>query len=290
MIRIGLNYDEKSALMNDYISANNISKVYCFYFKKFKYDYNVDCDIEYIEYDDTEMYKYFYRLLEEINESSLIVIDEMVRTKDRNALKYNCMHHYLNQCGHKIIFEYIPIIDDSEDIMILLNFENKDKYKGKGFDFNYLAEEDIKIKPIHFKLNIEDVGHSDKELISYNKRRDVLFANLGNKDPDTIPRELQLVAGNYKKKIIVDDKLYIARNKRFKKDNVLSYNDDICKCDYTVLDFHYRKLDMNDFLKKSSITEINYVSTGLSIDRILIGDFYEWINRLEEIYAKTSLY
>lgn len=290
MIRIGLEYSEKQNIISEYLNKNDIKKIYCLYFKKFKYEYNVNCDIEYIEYDNTEMYKYFYRLLEEIDENSLIIIDEMMRTKNRSELKYNCTHHYLNQTKHKIIFEYLPIIEDLEDFMILLNFEKKDKYKGKGFDFKYFIEEDIQIKPIHFKLNIENIGHSEKELTSYNKKRDSLFDNLGNKDPNTVPRELQLVAGNYKKKAIEDDKLYIARNKRIKKDNVFSYNDDLEINNYIVIDFHYRKLDMNDFLKKTKMTEINYISTDLSIDKILINDFNEWIERLEGIYAKASLY
>lgn len=291
MIRIGLEYNEKQKIINKYLSENKyIKKVYCFYFKKFKYEYDVNCEIEYIEYDDTEMYKYFYRLLEEIDDSSLIIIDEMMRTKNRSELKYNCTHHYLNQTKHKIIFEYLPIIENLDDFMILLNFENKDRYKGKGFDYKYFDEEDIKIKPIHYNLNVINIGHSEKELNSYNKKRDSLFDNLGNKAPETVPRELQLTAGNYKKKAIQDDEMYIARNKRIKKDNVYSYNDDISISEYIIIDFHYRKLDMNDFLKKTKMTEINYISTDLSIDKILIKDFEEWIDRLEEIYAKASLY
>jgi len=68
MIRIGLTLCEKQNIINDYLNKNEIKKVYCFYFKKFKYEYDIACNIEYIEYADIEMYKYFYRLLEEIND------------------------------------------------------------------------------------------------------------------------------------------------------------------------------------------------------------------------------
>ena len=66
-----------------------------------------------------------------------------MRTSNRSKLIYNCAHHYLNQTPHRIIFEYFPIIENYEDFMILLNFENKGKYKGKGFDYNFKSE-DIK--------------------------------------------------------------------------------------------------------------------------------------------------
>ena len=55
-----------------------------------------------------------------------------------------------------------------------------------------------------------------------NKKNE-LFDNLGNKDPDTIPRNLQLLAGDFKKKS--NWTKYVARNKRFKLDNVFTYDE-----------------------------------------------------------------
>lgn len=152
MIRIGFTQKQKQKIINDYLAEHNIKKIYCFFYKDFPYRYKVDVEIEYIEYSDIEMYVYFYRLLEEINESSLIIIDELMRTQNRNELIYNCSHHYLNQTPHKIIFEYFPIIENKEDFMILLNFENKPKYRGKGFDYNFLHDEDVVIYPRKMKL------------------------------------------------------------------------------------------------------------------------------------------
>ena len=290
MIRIGLNKGEKQQVIDSYLKENEIKKIYCFYFKKFKYEYDVPCEIEYIEYADIEMYKYFYRLLEEIDNNSLIIMDECMRTKNRNELIYNCAHHYQNQTVHKIIFEYLPIIDSKDDFMILLDFDKPGKYKGRGFDFDFFKEEDILMKPIHYEIDVVNIGHSEDELKKYNKKRDELFDNLGNKDPETVPRALQIVAGNYKKRIIEDGCQYVARNKRFKKDNVFSYEDVEQGEKYIILDFHFRRLNMNDYLKKTDTTRIDFVSTGLSIDKVLINQFNDWIARLEELYAKASLY
>lgn len=290
MIRIGLNHREKQKEVNAYLTEHNIKKIFCFYFKKFPVKYKVDCEIEYIEYADIEMYKFFYRLLEEIDDASLIIMDGCMRTQNRSELIYNCAHHYLNQTSHRIIFEHFPIIEDKNDFMILLDFENKGKYKGKSFDYIYLQQEDIKIKPHKVKLQTINVEITNKDRERYEKKKEKLFDNLGDKDPDTIPRNLQLFAGNLKKKAIEPDKLYVARNKRFNFENVKSYNDITDRGDYIVIDTHYRRLNMNDFLKTTGMTRIRYLNTMLSIDDYIVTEFTKWKARLDAIYAKASLY
>lgn len=289
MIRIGFTHRQKQKIITEYLQKNKIKKIFCFYYKKFPYRYKVDTEIEYIEYADIEMYKYFYRLLEEIDENCLIIIDELMRTQNRSELIYNCAHHYLNQTPHKIIFEYFPIIEEKEDFMILLNFENKGKYHGKGFDYIYLKEEDIIMYPRKIKLDVIPVETTDKERELYEKRKEKLFENLGNKHPDTIPRNLQLLAGDFKKKAIEKDKLYVARNKRHKLDNVITYDNVEKKQNYIILDFHYRRLNFNDFLKFTGITKVNYLSTTLPVDTHYTNEFIKWKARLDAIYAQASL-
>ncbi|PRR85511.1 hypothetical protein [Clostridium luticellarii] len=290
IIRIGLSKIQKRKLVVDYVKENNIKKVFCFYFKSFKPSYNVSCEIEYIEYADIEMYKYFYRLLEEIDDTSLIVMDGCLRTQNRSELIYNCAHHYLNQTEHHIIFELFPIIDTKEDFMILLDFDHPNKYKGRSFDYIYLQQEDVKIRPYKVKMNVINVPITDKEKQKYEKKKEYLFDNLGNKEPDTIPRNLQLLVGNFKKKAIEQDKAYVARNKRFKLNNVLSYKDINSKSNYIVIDTHYRRLNMNDFIKVSGMHTIKYLATLLPIDDYIITEFSKWKARLESIYAQASLY
>jgi len=290
MIRIGLGPKQKQKEIENYLNKHNIKKIFCFYFKKFPIKFKVDCEIEYIEYADIEMYKYFYRLLEEIDENSLIVINECMRTQNRSELIYNCAHHYLNQTPHRIIFEFFPIIEDKNDFMILLDFENKGKYKGKAFDYVFLQNEDIKIKPFRVKMMPIDVPISEKDKERYEKKKKKLFDNLGEKDPDTIPRNLQLFAGDLKKKAMEPDKVYVARNKRFKLDNVYSYQDITSRGDYVVIDTHFRRLNFNDFLKTTQMNRIKYLSTILPIDTFIINDFTKWKARLDAIYAQASVY
>lgn len=290
MIRIGLSHREKQKEVTEYLQNNEIKKVFCFYFKKFPVKYKVDCAIEYIEYADIEMYKYFYRLLEEIDDKSLLVFDGCMRTQNRSELIYNCAHHYCNQTPHKIVFEFFPFIEDKSDFMILLDFINKGKYKGKSFDYIYLQNEDIKIKPYRIKMEVINVPITEKDQERYEKKKESLFDNLGNKDPDTIPRNLQLFAGDLKKIAIEPDKQYVARNKRFKLDNVYSYDDITEKGDYIVIDTHYRRLNMNDFIKVTGINRLKYLCTTLPIDTYIVSEFAKWEARLKSIYAQASLY
>lgn len=290
MIRIGLSAREKQKEINNYLEQNEIKKIFCFYFKGFPVKYKVDIEIEYIEYADIEMYKFFYRLLEEIDNKSLIIMDGCMRTQNRSELIYNCAHHYLNQTPHRLIFEFFPIIENKNDFMILLDFENKGKFKGKSFDYTFLQNEDIQIKPFKVKLETINVEISDKDHEKYNTKKEQLFADLGNKDPDTIPRNLQMFAGDLKKKAIEADNLYVARNKRFNLDNVKAYKEVTDKGEYIVIDMHYRRLNFNDFLKVTGMGKIRYLNTVLSIDNVIVNEFMEWKARLDAIYAQASLY
>jgi hypothetical protein len=281
---------EKQKEINNYLLNNKIKKIFVFYYKNFTVKYKADCEIEYIEYADIEMYKYFYRLLEEIDNTSLIIMDGCMRTQYRSELIYNCAHHYLNQTPHKIVFEYFPIIDTKDDFMILLDFENKGKYKGKSFDYIFLQVEDKKIKPHRIKMELINVEVTEKDKEKYNAKRDNLFNSLGSKDPDTIPRALQLYVGDLKKKAIEPGKLYVARNKRMKLDNVLTYSDITYKGDYIIVDTHYRRLNMNDFIKTTGMHAIKYLCTTLSIDNVIITEFSKWKGRLDAIYAQASVY
>lgn len=290
MIRIGLGAREKQKVVSDYLENNSIKKVFCFYFKKFPVKFKTDTEIEYIEYSDIEMYKYFYRLLEEIDGSSLIIMDECMRTQNRSELIYNCAHHYLNQTPHRIIFEFFPVIESKDDFMILLDFENKGKYKGKSFDYVFLQNEDIKIKPFRINFQTINVDITEEDREKYDKKKQQLFDNLGEKDPDTVPRNLQLLAGDMKKKAIEPDRLYVARNKRFNLNNVKSYQEIAGKGDYIMIDMHHRKLNFNDYLKTVKNEKVKYLSTILPIDTVAINEFVKWKARLEAIYAQASIY
>lgn len=289
MIRIGLNLYEKEQEIKEYIDRNQISKIYVFYPSRFPLKLELDINIEYIEYADVIMYKFFYRLLEEINQKSLLIFNECLRTQNRSELTYNCAHHYCNQTEHKIIFEHFPFVENNKDFLILLDLQDKSKYKGKSFSYEYLKEENIKVKPIDISLKHIDLSLSGDIEKKYEAKKNQLFDNLGESDPDTVPRQLHLWTGNYKKNSIRPEMNYISRNSRFKLPNVTTYKN-IEEKYYIILDFPPRRIDFNDFLKITGIKNICFINSGLKVDEYYISEFKEWIERLNEFYVKASIY
>lgn len=289
MICIGLTNTEKQEVIKQYLQQHNIAKVIVFYPEVFPLTIETNIETRYVEYKDIIMYKVFYPLLEIIDEKTLLVFNECMRTQNRSELTYNCAHHYCNQTPHKIVFEYFPFIEQPQDFMILLDFINKGKYKGKSFSYDFIHDENVKIKPAYYTVQTIEVPITDKDRANYEKEKEKLFDNLGMKDPDTIPRQLHIWAGNLKKKYIEAQNMYVARNKRFNLPNVITYKD-ATRGDYIVIDFPHNRIDFNDFLKKTGMKHIIFLNTGLKVDLYYLNELKAWIERLGEFYAKTGVH
>ncbi len=289
MIRIGLSSSEKQKVLDRYLDEHKIRKVFVLYFEKLKPNFWLKVDCEYIEWKDIIMYKFFYRLLEEIDDECLIIVDELMRTQNRSELTYNCAHHYLNQTPHKIIFEYFPFIEDQDDFMILLDFENKGRYKGHGFTPEHFEGINILVKhnPIGFDILGEPALDVDPD--EYEQEKDRLFAELGNKHPDTIPRKLHVFVGKWKRPYIDWGEKYIARNSRFGLDNVTTYRK-LPGDERIMIDFPVRRLELIDYLKRSEATRIRFLSTKTSVDQYYEDSFRDWLQRVGDFCAKTSVY
>lgn len=289
MIRIGFGPRQKQDITNKYIEENGIKQVIVLNTKQHDIRYKFSLDAEYVEYNEWEMYRTFYPLIEKIDKDTLVVVDEVFRTTELQDLKYNCATVFLNQTEHRIVFSTFPFVNDKNDFMILMKFEKASKHVDK-FDYMLLQTEDILINPKVVKMNIINVTTTEKQKERYEKQKERLFDNIGNDDPNIIPRKLQLLAGDFKKTAIENNKTYIARNQRFKLDNVYSYNNYEVGKGYIVIDTHYNRIQFIDFLIKNKMTKINYLATDLSIDTFVINDFTKWKARLDAFYAKANLY
>jgi len=287
MIFIGLEHSEKQKKLSEYLQNNNIRKVFIISTEKNEYDTG-NVEKEQLDWSDVIMYKYFYRLLEEIDPKCLVVIDEMLRTQNRSELTYNCAHHYLNQTPHRLIFEYFPFIEQKDDFAILLDFQDKSKYRGKKFEWGMLKEQDIRVKKAEMKFEILPVPISVGEKEEYLQKKEVLFAELGNKNPDTIPRNLHVFVGKYKKRNLCTGKIYVARNSRFNMLNVITYKNQ-STVSAIIIDFPHRRIEFNDYLKRVTPPMVSFLSTGLPVDNYYAESFRKWLERLEEFYDQASI-
>lgn len=292
MIRIGLAHHQKQIEVERYLAHHpEINRMFVFYFKKFPVHLQLpeDMPVEYVEYADIIEYEYFYRLLEVIDKNTLLVFNECLRTQKRSDLTYNCAHHYANQTRHVIVFEYFPFIENASDFMILADYQTPGKYKGRSFDYQFLHDEDVSCISHELAITSLDCPISPKEIARYEHKKKQLFESLDQGDPDTIPRQLHLFAGNFKKSVIIPWCQYVARNDRFKLPNIRTYKDAV-DSDHIIVDFPHRRIDFNDFLKSTGMHNIQFVNSGLKVDIYYLNELYAWNKRLGEFYAQASVY
>ena len=327
MIYLGLRNTEKQKIIIDYIRQNDIRHVVIFSgeiggqigkksvrapsrafhldieeigrnteLEVIPYQYGADAPnsvsdrtIEQFGWAESIMYRVFYNLLGRIDNSYLIIYNEFMRNKNRSSLEYNCVAKYSTQTEHRLVFEYFPIIDEIEDFMILADLDSGQAYKGIGVnDFNF---ENIKISGNRREIEVNEIKVPiiEKDKLAYRKKALSLYDNLGNKDPDTVPRELHIWSGKLKKSAIDPEQQYIARNARFKLPNVTTYKE-VQFGDYVLIDFPARQLELNDYLRITGNEQLNYLSSGLPIDKVYLQQVQELRERSDVIYGKAGIY
>lgn len=285
MICLGYNDDDKKRIIEQYCMKNNIEKVVILSTKKYEMHYK---DAENIEWNDIIMYKTFYRLLQEIDKKTLIIINECLRTQNRHDLTYNCIRHYLNQTPHQLIFQYLPIIDTIEDFMILFDFDTRSQWKREKFDIDLLEHTKIMMNKIDIEFNPVYIESSDKLKADYDKEKKKLFDNIGIKDPHTIPRNLYQLSGKTKLKYVKNDRNYVGRNNRFKLSNMETYKDGTYDKECDVFEYPHNFIEFNDFLTISKQLKMDVLIVDLKVEHWYFERYSQWLGRLKDGYANLS--
>lgn len=279
---------DKQKIISHYIEHNDIQFVVVVYSERLgKPEYNIPIKHEYIEWHQTIMYKNYYRLLQQVTKKALIVCDNILINQNRYQLEYNCINNFINQTPHRLVFNYLPFIEDENDFMILLDFYNKNLYKGEPFRWEYLKDANVRIKPVHLEFEFIDIPVTDKDKAQYQKKRDTLFDEIKLKDPDTIPRNLAITAGDIRKQYMSKDKSYTARNMRCKSHRMTTYKENELN---TIFDFPTKRLELIDLLVLTKSTTIKVLTSELSIDKYYKTDYLAWKERLESFYDKATLF
>jgi hypothetical protein len=288
MIGIGLSENEKLAHISAYTAAHNISHVIVIS--------GDDAPLptaaaKHVKYSDVIMYATFYPLLQEIASDTLLVINECLRTQNRYDLSYNCIRHYLNRTNHQLVFQQLPQIDSREDFMILFDFDTQSRWKRRKFDALLIADEaEVLIQESPIKFSRIDIKTSDKTRQRYEAEREELFATIGNRDPDNIPRQLHLVSSADKKAYIqqsvlplfASNRMFVARNKRFNLDCVTSYNTVEKGIVYTLVDLPHRFIEFSDFIYQSGQLMSEVLVADLKVDHWYFNRYQEWSERIHE--------
>lgn len=291
MIRVGLTPAIKSDVVTGYCAAHPINKVIIFTPGKFDFQLRPDAPPnERVGWDDIIRYKFFYRLLREIDKRTLLVVNECLRTQDRGCLTYNCMRHYLQQSAHQIIFQHFPLIDSPDDFMILLDFDTRSRWRREPFSRERIGEFTNGVDlTTHLRapvLRCISVESTKAERAAYQREKEKLFNELGLKDPHTIPRNLHLLSGRAKSRSVRPEGHYVARNNRLKLPNVVTYKEDVYPPErYMAFEFPHNFIDFSDFLCLTGRAELDALVCDLKADQWYFDRYTAWTGRVGDAIA-----
>ena len=282
-INIGFSRAEKEAAIDAYRAKHpEIENVIIFYPDKWEH---LEVHAEYTPYSEIIMYRTYYPYLQKIDNSYLIVYDECMRDKNRKCLTYNCAHKYNNQTEHVLVFEAFPFIDDAQDFMILADMVDYVRMHGRKFDVSVLDDIPTVCRYGDYVFSSTPV-EADSE--AYEKKKTELFDNLGKKDPDTIPNALEIFVGKWKKPEF--DKEYVARNSRYKGDNVSTYAQHKSRKEVCLIDLPLRTRDFTDWLKLSGCQKMTFLHTGLPVDNFFYNKYQKWFEEVKNFVEAAGLH
>ena len=283
MIRLGFPDSAKTDIISDYIVREHITNVVVLSPSRFSLNLNCEVPFEQINWDEIIMYRTFYRLLQEISPTTLLVINECLRTSNRANLTYNCIRNYLTRTRHQIIFNWLPALESPEDFMILIDFDSRSRWRRSQLEHvgETLHIELSEVAPVVIPIKIET---SPKIRAQYAKQKRSLIEGIGSKDPHTIPRQLHLLAGKHKAEVAnANGGLWVGRNTRLRVDNFATYAD--AEKPRQVLEFCHSYRDWSDYLTASGATTIPALVSDLKVDSWYLERFQLWSGMQRNAYT-----
>lgn len=283
MILLGLDTAEKRKRIGRYVAEHGITKTFVLSPERFALG-PID-GAEPIEWAEIIQYKFFYRLLQEIDSRTLVVVNECLRTQNRNDLTYNCMRHFLNQTTHQLVFQYLPLIDTFDDFMILFDFDTRSRWKREKFRPELLAECSLEVHDVPIAIEPIAVEADAKTRAAYAKEKRRLVDGIGLKDPHTIPRNLLLMAGKAKVPHVDPTKRYVGRNNRFGLANMETYREATGEGPRVAFEWCHNFGDFCDFLAVSRQHKVPALTSDLKVDAWYLDRYQVWAGRLRDGYA-----
>ena len=302
-IYLGYQPQEELAIVAAYRAAHAIRKVVVIAPPRFPL---LVPEGDQVAYADVIMYVTFYRLLQEIDRDTLIVLHECLRTQNRYDLAYNCIRNYLNQTSHVLVFQALPQIDTAEDFMILFDLATGSRWKRRHFDAALVhGEAELHVRPHPATFERLDVPSTSATRSRYARERARLFAELGARDPHTLPRNLYLIGGRDKlayleQRLPAQPSLLprpdsggagycVARNRRLNRPEIVPYEAaNLGHAPYLVLELPHRFLDWCDFVAYTGQVCHRVLVADLKVDEWYFQRYTAWGERLNATYASLS--
>lgn len=283
VIRIGCRRADKEAVVRDFMGECGASRLVIVTPAKLSFPCSLNAET--IFWEQVIKYKTFYRLLQEINLDTLVVVNECLRTQERSCLHYNCIRHYLQQAGHALVFQWLPLIDQPDDCMILLDFATRSRWRREAFRPEFFGDVKLLVEDRSPELAAVPIALTQREQTAYTETRDKLFAGIGLKDPHTLPRQLHLVSGRAKLRAVDRACRYVGRNDRFKIGCLTFKEDDYPDPPYTSFEFPHSFIDFADFLSLSGQQSVKSLVADAKADQWYLARYQAWSGRQRDAIA-----
>lgn len=291
MIRIGLDAAAKATVVRAEARARGVERVVVLTHPRFPWTADLDVPTEVILWADVITYRVYYRLLRELGDHTLLVVHECLRGQDRHALAYNCVRHYANHTRHVLVLQRLPIIDALADFAVLFDLATRSRWKRSSLSPELLREADIAVAdsvpaptPVRLAVPIDA-----KLQATYEREKRALFAGIGQKDPDTIPRNLLLVGGRAKANAVgAHPGPLVGRNNRLGLPSLVTF--DAVQAEqgpFTVFELCHDAQGLADFvaLTARGATEVPVLVTELKVDAWYFDRFNAWCGRVRDACA-----
>lgn len=284
MILLGLDDEEKRARVARYVEANGIRRIVVLSPDKFTFALPLEHEV--VRYPDIIEYRFYYRLLQEIDAHTLVVVNECLRTQNRHELTYNCIRLFLNQTPHVLVMQFLPLIDTFADFLTLFDWDTRSRWKRDPWRAELLRECSLEVVPFPLELVAVPVATDDKTRAAYVREKEKLFAGIGLGDPHVIPRQLYLLGGRAKLPHVDPASRYVGRNNRFKLPNLTTYREPSYPATpYCVFELCHSFLDFSDFLALSRQARVEVLIADLRVDAWYLARYAAWAERLRAAYA-----
>lgn len=282
MIHLGLEAEGKRERVNRYCAEHGITKVFALGPSKFQFELD---GAEWIEWAQIILYRFYYRLLQEIGRDTLIVLNECLRTQNRNDLTYNCIRNFLNQTEHQLVFQSLPLIDTFDDFMILFDFDTRSRWKRSHWSEELRGELRLDALPSCPAIVPIEAPTDEATRVAYGREKRKLIDGIGLRDPHTIPRNLYLMSGRARLAQVEAGLNYVGRNNRFKIPGMLSYGETSYPQDCAIFEFCHAFGEFADFVSVSRQELIPAIVADLKVDRWYLERFQGWTGRVRDAYA-----
>lgn len=295
MILVGFDAASVQSEVVRYVGAHPIRRVVVIATERFAPSWEMPVAHEVVPWSEVQKYRTFYRLLQEIDGDTLVVVFEGLRSQDRQSLDANCVRHYLRKTPHRIIAQRLPIIDALDDVMVLVDWSNDSRWKRERARPELLRDVECQVRPIDLRFEVIAVETTPKERDAYAREKRALIDGIGLRDPHTIPRNLALLGGKAKARWArawgdaADDappRRYLGRNTRLGLSPFDTYEAARAgEGPYTVVEFCHRTLDFCDAVTATGQSRFDVLVTDLKVDAWYFDRFTAWAGRVRDAYA-----